>query len=250
MEAMTLRAASKVVVIHERFAIYARESLGVEAQRIQVVRNWTHLASAPDRDVAAVRSGFGWDADETVVLHAGNMGAKQGLENVIAAARLCDDANLPIRFVLLGDGNQREHLELIGSGVKRLQFIDPVADSDFQAVLASADILLINEKPGVSGMSVPSKLTSYFDSGRAVVAATGPDGITAAELQAADGGFVVESGDPGALVTVCLNLREHPEKAEAFGNNGRQFRRDVLGEERAIAGFANMLEDVATKKAR
>lgn len=37
----------------------------------------------------------------------GAMGIKQGLENVVAAARMCDVKELKLRFVLLGSGSQR-----------------------------------------------------------------------------------------------------------------------------------------------
>ena len=46
-----------------------------------------------------------------VVLHVYNMGYKQGLENVIAAAELARRTNSRARFVLLGDGNQRASLQ-------------------------------------------------------------------------------------------------------------------------------------------
>ena len=37
-----------------------------------------------------------------IALHAGNMGVKQGLENVVEAARQADATRSPVRFVLLG----------------------------------------------------------------------------------------------------------------------------------------------------
>src|SRR5690606_26271283 len=107
VESATLRAASGVVVIHSRFSAYITDVLGVDPDRIEVVRNWTHLEPAPATDIAAVRERHGWAANETVVLHAGNMGAKQGLGNVVEAARLADQGSLPLRFVLLGNGSRR-----------------------------------------------------------------------------------------------------------------------------------------------
>jgi hypothetical protein len=47
----------------------------------------------------------------TVVLHAGNMGAKQALGNVIEASRLAAQRDEPVLFVLMGYGSQRAELE-------------------------------------------------------------------------------------------------------------------------------------------
>ena len=101
------------------------------------------------------------------------MGVKQGLENVVEAARLADSQlDNRVNFILMGDGNQRSALEIRAKGIRSLQFLDPVPDEQFQSMLADSDVLLVNERPGVEEMSVPSKLTSYFSAGVPVLAAT------------------------------------------------------------------------------
>ncbi|MET4639298.1 glycosyltransferase [Mycetocola sp. 2940] len=250
VESATLRAATGVVVIHSRFSSYITDTLGVDPERVQIVRNWTHLEPAPAPDIVKVRARHGWSADETVVLHAGNMGAKQGLGNVVEAARLADERELPLRFVLLGNGSRREHLEKKGQGIQRLQFIDSLDDGGFQAALASADILLVNEKPGVSEMAVPSKLTSYFSTGRPVLAATDAHGATASEVNSAQGGVIIQAGDPEALVREALSLGRDSERCRWFGGNGLRYREDVLGEEAAIDQYAEWLRSLAEKRAR
>lgn len=250
VESATLRAASGVVVIHSRFSSYITDVLGVDPDRVQIVRNWTHLEPAAAPDVENVRTRHGWTSAETVVLHAGNMGAKQGLGNVVEAARLADEQNLPLRFVLLGNGSRREHLEKKGAGVQRLQFIDSLNDEDFQAALASADILLVNEKVGVSEMAVPSKLTSYFSTGRPVLAATDSHGVTAGEIAGAKAGVVIDAGQPQALVDAALALGKDPELCRDYGFNGLRYREEVLGEEAAIDQYAEWLRSLAEKRAR
>jgi colanic acid biosynthesis glycosyl transferase WcaI len=245
VERVTLRAAAGVVVIHDRFGEYLSRQLGVRPERIEVVRNWTHLDDVRSTDVSATRSRHGWRTDETVALHAGNMGVKQGLENVVNAARLADERGDPVRFVLMGNGSQREELQALGVDVSSLQFIDSLDDTDFQDALASADVLLVNEKKGVSEMAVPSKLTSYFNAARPVVGATDPDGLTAGEIRASDSGRVVSAGDPQELLDVVLGLRDAPELARALGVNGFRYRTEVLGEQAAIDRFERWLRTLS-----
>jgi len=241
VESTTLRAADDVVVIHDRFAAFVTKSLGVDSERVTVVRNWTHLPVLPPTDPSAIRKIHGWPSETTVVLHAGNMGNKQGLENVVNAARLADAQQLPLLFVLLGDGNQRSALEALATDVTRLQFVDPIGDDTFQSTLAAADILLVNERTGVSEMSVPSKLTSYFNSGRPVVAATDPFGATAGEINAASGGLVVQSGAPQILVNACLELRQNPRRSAQLGSNGLEYRKHNLSEDASINRYAALI---------
>jgi colanic acid biosynthesis glycosyl transferase WcaI len=250
VEKKTLSAASGVVVIHERFGRYLSTTLGVTPNKIEVIRNWTHLEPGAPTNIAATRQRFGWRQDETVVLHAGNMGVKQGLENVVRAALLADEQQLPVRFVLLGNGSQKEELKALGADAQRLQFIGPLDDSGFQDALASADVLLVNEKRGVSEMAVPSKLTSYFNAARPIIGATDLDGLTASEIGAARGGDIINAGDPQALVDAALLLAHDPERAAVLGGNGFRYRTEVLGEDAAIGRFANWLRSIVARSER
>lgn len=246
IEGWLLRSADRVVVIHDRFATRVAEDFGVPRDRIEVVRNWTHLAPAKAVDVASTRAQFGWAEDEEVVLHAGNMGVKQGLGNVIDAARLAAERGERVRFVLLGAGSELQRLKAAGAGIPTLQFLSPLNDADFAAALGSADCLLVNELPGVSEMAVPSKLTSYFSAGRPVVAATDVTGITADEIRSADAGVVVPAGDPAALLHAVSMLAADPDGSRRLGANGRHYRSTVLDEESAIDQFTEMLTRLIT----
>jgi len=241
IEARLFGSASGVVVIHERFRNYVVNDLGVGAARVEVIRNWTHLSSVSAVDRAAVRRKFGWCDGETVVLHAGNQGLKQGLENVVEAARLADAARARVRFVLLGDGNQRSSLESAAAGIERLDFIDPLPDDEFQQAMSGADILLVNERPGMTEMSVPSKLTSYFSTGRPVIAATDAGSVTDGEIAASGGGIRVDAGDPAALWVAACALGLDTTRASGLGLAGLAYRERLLSDRVAIERFGQWL---------
>lgn len=240
VEGGVLRRADRVVVIHERFARFLEDHLSVPADKVAVVRNWSHVSEPVDVDRPAVRARRGWAEDDVVVLHAGNMGAKQGLENVVEASRVAASRGSRVRFVLMGDGNQRAELEAMG-GNPRLQIIDPVPGEEFTATLASADVLLVNERPGLTEMSVPSKLTSYFSTGLPVLAATDVSSTTAEELALAGAGVRVDAAAPQALLEAAESLAADPERARRLGQAGVVFRTQVLSVEAAVAGFAEVL---------
>ena len=62
-------------------------------------------------------------------------------------------------------------------------------------------------------MAVPSKLTSYFSSGTAVVAATEAGSTTAAEVAAAGAGVRVQPGQPQLLLDAVRATASRPERA-------------------------------------
>jgi glycosyltransferase involved in cell wall biosynthesis len=241
VESAVLRSAAGVSVIHDRFAGVV-EQLGASPDRVVVVRNWTHLRPVPHEDRRLARRRLQWGADEAIVLHSGAMGRKQDLDNVLAAARVVDERDLPIRFVLMGNGGERPRLETAGLGIRSLSFLDPLPGSQYQAALHAADVLLVNEHAGLREMAVPSKLTSYFSSGRPVIAATDAESVTASEVVAADAGIRVEPGNPEALVDAVLEIRADPERADGYGRHGREYQHRVLSEEAAFDRFEALLE--------
>ncbi|WP_417234438.1 glycosyltransferase family 4 protein [Arthrobacter sp.] len=246
LETHAFTMADRIVAIHEVFSRQIRESSGLPASRVEVIRNWTHLVdSAQMATRADVRSSMGWREDEIVVLHAGNMGVKQGLENVLDAAKLASKNGSSVRFVLLGDGSQSERLKLLGAGIPNVMFVDPVEDDAFQNVLKAADILLVNELPGIAAMSVPSKLTSYFNSSRPVLAATDAGSATALEIDCSGGGIRVDAGKPDQLLAGVERLGQDKGLATRLGNDGLRFRKEYLEAGGAVRRFEQLLTSIA-----
>jgi glycosyltransferase involved in cell wall biosynthesis len=244
VEGHVMRAADRVVVIHPRFARYAVDVLGVKPENLVVVRNWDHLPAAAPVDSTSAKWELGWPTDATLVVHTGNMGVKQGLENVVDAARLADERHAPVHFVLVGDGCQREKLMARARGISRLTFVDTLSDDDYHLALSAADVLLVNEMTGVAAMAVPSKLTSYFHAGRPVIAATDPEGICAEEVATSGAGIVVAAGQPDTLLDTVLALSADPVAAEELGANGRRYRMAALDERVAIEQWGILIGDI------
>lgn len=240
VESSLLRQSTRVVAIHERFKRYLVHELGV-GDHVDVVRNWSHVhMTTTDQDIE-IRRQHDWADGDIVVLHAGNMGAKQGLENVVAASRVAHERGSSVLFVLVGDGNQRSHLESLDPN-PRLQFIDPLPDGIFERTLSSADVLLVNERPGLTEMSVPSKLTTYYAAGRPVVAAVDSTSITAEEMQLSGAGPCVSPVDPAALVDAVEAVAGDAAMSASHVAAAQAFRSAHLSERAAVEAFLRVVD--------
>ncbi|MER5629090.1 glycosyltransferase [Streptomyces nitrosporeus] len=236
-ERYALRGAALVGVIHESF-VPGVKALGVDPGRIRTVPNWTHV-QGPTADRAATRARLGWDEGTPVVLHSGNMGLKQGLDVLVAAARL----DPGIRVVLMGDGNQRAALGESARGLANVDFLPPAGAGEFTDVLAAADVLAVTQRASVLDMSVPSKLTSYFTSGRPVVASVAGQGGTADEVRRAGAGVLVAPEDPAALLAAVRALADDPAAADALGAHGPRYVAEHLSREAGLARFDALLAE-------
>lgn len=238
-ERFLARRATTVAIISDGFRAYL-EQAGVDPSRILRVRNWARFEPSAELP-SKTRRDLGWRPDEFICLHSGNMGKKQGLDNLIDAARLLEGSG--IRIILAGDGNDRTRLIERAAGVhsSSLSFAPLQENGRVAAVLTAADVLIVSQRQAVADASLPSKLGAYFASGRPVVAAAAEDSATAREIAQSRAGIVVRPGDPDALAQALRALRDQPDRAEELGENGVAYAAANLTSDQAFKGFDRVL---------
>ncbi len=249
LESAVLKAASGVLVIHDRFRRHVVDDLGVKDENVCVSRNWSHIDISLAADPADVRRKYFGDA-ELVAIHTGNMGAKQYLENIVEAARLADQRASKVVFGLVGNGSRREALEELGRGIEHLVFVPSLDDAEYAAMLQCADVLLVNEKPGLRESAVPSKLTSYFIQGKPVVAATETDSATSDEVRAAGAGPIISPGDPAALLDAVEDMASSVNRAGQYGASARRFAEEHLSADSAFQRVGSWLAGLSAVRSR
>lgn len=243
LELALARGAARVAVYSDGMREYF-VTRGVNESTIQRVRPWT-LRWAPAEDADAARARLGWSPDDFIALHAGNMGLKQGLDNLIAAATHIDDSD--IKIVLAGEGHQREHLQHRRAELSadNVLFVGSQEWGHYESMLQAADVLIVNQRGTVRDMAFPSKLTSYFAAGRPVIAAVAPQSDTAREIDAARGGVVVPADDPAALAAEICNLKHARRRSEQLGKAGKRYAIGELTPARILVGYEQFLEGIA-----
>lgn len=199
VEGWVCRSVDKIVVAHDSFAKAIAQLNGNQESSVLTIRNWSQFKFSPKTKVNRASFELARE-DERLVVHIGNMGVKQGLENVIEAAKLADLDSSKVRFLLVGDGNQRGKLTALAAGCKSITFLPPVDDAELVRILSHADLLLVNEKPEVKQMSVPSKLTTYFQTNIPVLVCAERESNAAQEVLRGNLGFWVNSGDARLLL--------------------------------------------------
>lgn len=193
--------------------------MGVQESKVTTILIHSASRITPyNRDVARAR--LGWKSKDFIVLHTGNMGAKQDLENVIRASELLKDGST-IRIFLVGHGNQELKIRNLCLGKSNISVYPAVSNEDYPTLLAAADLLLVNERRTQMEMSLPSKLTSYLFSERPVIAAVPRNG---ASWKFLDGvADLVEAGEPLALARAIESLSENPERLQNLAKQGKFF---------------------------
>ena len=108
LERFLFTRAQAVTTISRAMAARIRDK-GVPPERVHLLPNWADLEDIkPGERRNALRRELGLK-DEIMVLYAGNMGEKQGLEVILDAAAITR-YNQAIRYVFVGEGAARKRL--------------------------------------------------------------------------------------------------------------------------------------------
>jgi colanic acid biosynthesis glycosyl transferase WcaI len=229
IEEKLLRKATIVSTITPGMAKRIQEK-GVHPDRIWQVPNWSDIQTMrPSERFNAFREQVGAGPSDMLLLYAGNMGKKQGLEIILEAARrLQDDTRL--KFVLVGDGAVRHELQAQADGLANVRFLPLQPWERVPEMLNAADVHLVVQKREAADLVMPSKLTNILAVGGCALGTT--DSGTLHDVLV-DVGHVVSPEDPVALARGIEELANDPGLRAALGQRARTYAekhldRDVI----------------------
>lgn len=163
--------------------------------------------------------------DDFILLFAGNLGEAQNLDAILDAAYLLKNEQ-HIKFVFVGDGRRKEHLENIVKE-KCLQntvyFTGRYPITTMPVFMKNADVLLFSLKDEPCfNLTVPSKVQFYMAQGKPVLAMINGDGADL--VKEADCGVCVSAGDYKTYSECILKLfNMNKAKLDFMGKNGKDY---------------------------
>jgi len=195
----------------------------------------------------AFREAHGLSGQDFVVLYSGSMGLKQGMANVVEAARILQNGNPGIKWVLLGDGESRPVIEKLihnYSLARHVCLLPLQPESEMAAMFSAADVLLLNQLSKVKDTVIPSKLLTYMAAGRPVLAAVNPASQGALLLAESQGGVMVEPENPAALAAGVKQLQANPTALQEMGRRNREYAEKHFDRRRIFAAQEAFLAEI------
>jgi colanic acid biosynthesis glycosyl transferase WcaI len=223
LEALAYWHAARVSGI-TRGMLKAFRSKGVPESKLIYFPNAIELDSnepAPSR--GEFRKRYGFAPDDFLAIYAGNLGVKQGLEVLLETAALLRDK--PIRFLVCGDGAQREALAARAAEMQLPNFsmLPLQVGRDYRALLVDADVCFITQQAGAGNSFFPSKLLGLLAESKPVVTVAAPECELALSLIEGNFGVNVPPGRPEELAEVLASMASDRARLSAYGAAGRVY---------------------------
>jgi len=198
---------------------------------------------APEREI--LPSGFR-------VMFAGNIGAAQDFETILAAAeRLKSERD--IQWVIIGEGRRYAWVaqEIARRGLRgsvRLLGRHPVESMPRFFALADALLVTLRNEP-IFSLTLPTKVQSYLACGRPIVAAL--DGEGARVIEESGSGIAVAAGNAAALADAVSRLHRTPApQREAMGRRGREYFEREFGRSMLVSRLEDWMKSAAESHGR
>jgi len=241
IETFMYRRSDHVVPVTNAFKrhIMAR---GVAAEKITVITNGADLESfKPLPRNNAVSEEYGLH-DKFVASFIGTHGMAHGLMTVLRAAdRL--RGNDKIVFMLVGDGAEKENLELKAREMKldNVIMVGQQPKAMMAGFLAASDVcMVLLRKDDLFKTVIPSKIFETMAMERPII--MGVEGESLEIVEKAGCGLGIEPGNENELVEAVLKLSADRELLERLGKSGRQFVVENYDREKLAVSYLQVLE--------
>jgi colanic acid biosynthesis glycosyl transferase WcaI len=219
----------------------------ISEDRVRLFPNWadTEFVRPLQRD-DEIRREFGAGPDDVLVLHAGNMGEKQGLELILdAAERLRERPE--IKFAMVGAGAARERLQQMADKrrLDNLRFYPLQPLERLPLMLAAGDVHLVVQRREAADLVMPSKLTNILSAGRASIATVDPNTAVHEVLNDHDCGVTIPPESATELAASIVALADDVGLRERLERNARRYAESHLQKDRLLSNFEAELRSLA-----
>lgn len=244
VNANALRRADRVIVIGRDMKRLLSAKMGDLDGSLEYIPNW------PDAELEAVGSkvtGGGYVNRPFVVQYSGKIGATHDPALLVEAATLLMSQSSDVRLQVFGWGAGLEELrDSVGRRhLTNVEFHPPCARADLGGQLALCDVGLILMRRGMAGVSVPCRIYNLLGAGKPVIVAASADSEVAAIVREARAGWVVEPGDPTALMEAICQAARDPAELTRMGARARAAAREQYAFARALDSYSRVITEVA-----
>ena len=195
------------------------------------------------------RSSHNFFTEDFIFLYGGIIGYAQGLEVILKAANILRDKS-KIKFILLGDGPEKERLIKISEqlNLKSIYFYDPVSKLDMPNIVSACTATIVPLKRlDLFKGAIPSKIFESLAMKKPIL--LGVEG-EAQQLFIVEGkcGLFFTPDSETELAAVILKMVDNPSLIAELGTNARRYVDQKFNRNEIAEDFYRLLNNELNTK--
>ena len=206
--------------------------------------NWAESVISPENFEISEICPFD-DSENFILLFAGNLGEAQNLDAIIESASKLKDYE-KIKFVFVGDGRRKEHLENLVKEkqlTKSVFFLGRYPLETMPVFMQKSSVLLFSLKDELCfNLTVPSKVQFYMSQGKPILAMINGDGADL--VNESKCGFAVPANDIDGFVNAVKSMAKlYKDELSTLGQNGKMYYEQNFTKEQRIYQLVDLLKE-------
>ena len=219
----------------------------IDQSKLFILPLWGKVNEEPKNlSKSAIRNKYGLKSDDFVLIFGGNMGRPQKIDNIIELAKACG-SDTTIKFLFIGKGTEADRIKniIISRNIKNILFFDFAPREDYENITMASNIGLVSLDERFTVPNFPSKTIDYMRLGLPVLAslddcaASDYGKLIQDELKC---GLFSRAGDIGAFKENLYKIKDDPELANQFRENGQKAFASYFSVENAYRSIVNAVE--------
>ncbi len=206
----------------------------LDSDKVELFPNTKKITNDIEPNEFQMRERYGIPKEACVFLFGGNMGRPQCIDLLCNAVKKCKD-EVRIYFLFIGRGTDRYKLEqtIVKNDIKNALVIENLPRDEYEQIIKECDVGLIVLDPRFTIPNYPSRILSYMEYAKPVLAAT--DNVTDIKelIEDAQFGEWVWSGDIDGVVNKIKEMARSKELVKQ-GKNGRKYIEDNFRVENSV----------------
>ena len=173
---------------------------------------WAETSMPAGGPRSEVRRRLGLPLDRPIAIFGGQFCEGRGIEQMIAAAHLGEQAGAATLYLFMGDGRLRPMIERAAEQCANIRIEPPVRRSDYLSVVGACDIGMVATVKEFTSWAFPSKTIDYLRAGIPIVTAVEPGSDYPELLRPYGVGEHVPAGDAAAFQAAVERLAADPQR--------------------------------------
>ncbi len=215
------------------------KKIEINSNSVQITKNRTQTIEQKN----SILKQYSLPTNQTLFIYGGNLGAPQGIEYILKVIKENESTNNHI--VIVGDGTEKNKLvnHIKYNNIVNTTFINKLNKENYDELLKACDVGLIFLDKRFTIPNIPSRLLSYLDYNKPVIAATDVNTDLKDIIEDGNFGYWCESKNSKDMIDLFEKIKTN-DNIKVLGNNGRKYLEENYDVKISAKSILDKLKDV------
>jgi len=185
--------------------------------------------------------------EKFIVQYSGNIGRTHGLSVIAEAAEILQTKGMTeIHWMVCGWGGAKAAFEdqCKTLGLKNVTIHDPLPRDRLAELIGAADVSLITFIPGMSGISVPSRMYNMLAAGCPIIGVTDSDSELALTINDDQLGWVSTPNCAESLAKLVVSVYQDKDSLPEFRQRCKATAQGKFNRERSLDAYVQIVQSI------